>query len=113
MEITAAPKLARELTDPRRRLRAFGEAQAKKLKIRLDGLAAAKSLADFWPPKSGPERCHLLDKDLAGHFSMDLNQPYRLLFLATDVEPAEIRNDREIWERIQAIKIVGIENTHD
>ena len=60
--------------------RRYGSDMAKKLTLRLEVLRAAVSLADFWPPKSGPERCHELKGDREGVFSFDLKQPYRLLF---------------------------------
>src|SRR4051812_40053813 len=52
--------------------RKFGAAMAKKLKLRFDALRAAESLADFWPPKSGPERCHELLGESKGVFSIDV-----------------------------------------
>jgi proteic killer suppression protein len=56
----------------------YGRDMTKKIMMRLGELGAADSLADFWPPNSGPERCHELKGDLAGTFSMDLKQPYLL-----------------------------------
>ena len=41
---------------------------AKKLSLRLDALEAADTLGDFWPPYSGPERCHELKGDRAGSY---------------------------------------------
>ena len=55
--------------------RRYGSDMAKKLKVRLTALRAAESLADFWPPMSGPERCHELKADQSGKFSVDLKQP--------------------------------------
>jgi hypothetical protein len=46
----------------------------RKIMLRLSELRAAVSLADFWPPMSGPERCHELKGELAGTFSIDLKQ---------------------------------------
>ena len=63
--------------------RRYGADMAKKLSLRLIAFRAADSLADFWPPKSGPERCHELIGDSKGTFSVDLKQPYRLLFNRT------------------------------
>jgi proteic killer suppression protein len=58
----------------------YGQDMAKKLHLRRDALNAAESLADFWPPKKKPERVHELEGKLKGTFSIDLKQPYRLLF---------------------------------
>jgi plasmid maintenance system killer protein len=93
--------------------RRYGADMAKKLKLRLDALRAADSLADFWPPKSGPERCHELTGDRAGTFSVDLKQPYRLLFKAIEVTPPAGRSDeQQRWTSITAIDILAIEDTH-
>jgi proteic killer suppression protein len=90
--------------------RQYGANMAKKLALRLASLRAAESLADFWPPKSGPERCHELKGDRKGTFSVDLNQPYRLLFQATK-EP-NVADEQERWKSITSIDITAIEDTH-
>lgn len=93
--------------------RRYGLDMAKKLKNRLVTLRAATSLADFWPPKSGPERCHELEGDLAGTFSIDLNQPYRLLFIPIEEEAQPDRSDEQKrWASITAVEILKIEDTH-
>jgi plasmid maintenance system killer protein len=93
--------------------RRFGADMTKKLFLRLAALCAADSLAVFWPPKSGPERCHELIGDRAGIFSIDLKQPYRLLFKVHDeVPPPEGSDERERWKTTTAIEILAIEDTH-
>jgi proteic killer suppression protein len=92
----------------------FGAVMAKKILLRLDALRAAESLADFWPPKSGPERCHEFIGELAGTFSVDVKQPYRLLFKPIEEEPPKDRSDeKRRWESITSIDIYAIENTHE
>ena len=91
----------------------FGAPMSRKLTARLAVLQAAESLAAFWPPNSGPERCHELKGDLAGTFSIDLKQPYRLLFRPIEETPAKDRsNEQERWCSITAIEVLGIEDTH-
>ena len=93
--------------------RHFGAAMCKKLQLRLAALKAARSLADFWPPKSGPERCHELKGRAAGVFSMDVKQPYRLLFTSVEDEaPTDRSDERARWEAIQAVELLTIEDTH-
>jgi plasmid maintenance system killer protein len=93
--------------------RRFGADMAKKLRLRLDALRAAESLADFWPPKSGPERCHELKGGLSGTFSIDLKQPYRLLFTPLEPEAHDDSSDeRQRWKSITTIELIGIEDTH-
>src|SRR4051794_13321741 len=92
----------------------YGAVMAKKILLRLDALRAADSLADFWPPKSGPERCHELIRERAGTFTVDVKQPYRLLFNPIEVEPPKDRSDeRTRWESITSIDIYAIEDAHE
>ena len=91
----------------------FGADMTKKLRLRLGALRAADSLATFWPPNSGPERCHELKGDLEGTFSIDVKQPYRLLFKPIeDTPPQDRTNEQERWGSIAAVEVIGIENTH-
>jgi plasmid maintenance system killer protein len=114
MEIFASDsKLRSALEDKKVRQKVFGTDTAKKLAVRVTALEAADSLADFWPPNSGPERCHELLGKLAGTFSIDLNQPFRLLFRPVESNPPPDRSDEQArWESIKAIEIVAIEDTH-
>jgi len=71
-------------------------------------------LGDFWPPKSGPERCHELKGNRKGAFSVDLKQPYRLLFRPLEAEaPADRSNEQHRWQSITSIDIFAIEDTHE
>ena len=91
----------------------YGEDMAKKIKLRVAALRAADSLADFWPPNSGPERCHELKADRKGTFSLDLVQPFRLLFRPNDeVVKADEADEQKRWQRITSIDILVIEDTH-
>ena len=92
--------------------RQYGVDMAKKIALRLASLRAAESLADFWPPKSGPERCHELKGDRKGTFSVDLNQPYRLLFQSTSKPAADEAEEQQRWKSITSIDILAIEDTH-
>lgn len=93
--------------------RRYGTDMTKRLKNRLASLRAAASLAVFWPPKSGPERCHELQGDLAGTFSIDVKQPYRLLFVPIEEEaPPDRSDEQQRWASITAIELLRIEDTH-
>ena len=94
--------------------RQYGAYTAKRVTLRVAALRAADSLADFWPPKSGPERCHELRGDRAGTFSVDLKQPYRLLFEEYEATATPDRSDERLrWKSITAIHILGIEDIHE
>jgi plasmid maintenance system killer protein len=102
------------ITDEASCRRQYGADTARKVKLRVAALRAADSLADFWPPKSGPERCHELKGDRAGTFSVDLKQPYRLLFEPHEAAVTPDRSDERLrWKSITAIHIQGIEDTHE
>ncbi len=113
MEIRAKGRLKAVLENQTECLKQYGRDMTKKIVLRVAALRAAVSLADFWPPKSGPERCHELVGDRAGTFSMDVKQPYRLLFVPVEETAPEDRSDEKTrWASITKIEIVGIEDTH-
>ena len=106
-------KLKTACEDEKTCVRRFGSVMAKKIKLRLNSLSAAESLGDFWPPLSGPERCHELAGELKSKFSVDLKHPYRLIFepdSELDLPPPD--NAKLRWQSITIIEITGIEDTH-
>ena len=106
-------RLRKAIEDPSTCRRRYGPDMAKKLMLRLAALRSADSLADFWPPNSGPERCHELKGNLAGVFSVDLKQPYRLLFQPVTAPPStDDVDERQRWNSITSIHILKIEDTH-
>lgn len=106
-------KLKRTIEDDAERTKRFGAEMARKIQLRMGALVAAESLAVFWPPNSGPERCHELKGGLAGIFSMDLKHPYRLLFWPVEApNNAGAEDEKQRWQAIEAIEIKSIEDTH-
>ncbi len=105
-------KLRRAIQDDRLRQRLYGKEMAQKIRVRMESLDGAESLADFWPPTSGPERCHELIGDATGKFSIDLKHPYRLIFIPINA-PAlpEGSDEKQRWSSITEIEILGIEDT--
>ena len=68
---------------------------------------------DFWPPKSPPGRCHeLTGGKRAGQLSVDLDHPYRLIFLPDHEQVPRLEDGGLDWARVTAIKILGVEDTH-
>src|SRR5580658_6590003 len=101
MEIWATGKLKAALENETVCQKQYGRDMTKKIMMRVNEMRAAISLADFWPPMSGPERCHELKGDLAGTFSIDLQQPYRLLFVPIEENVPEDRSDKQTrWASI-------------
>lgn len=106
-------KLRKAIEDENTGRKLLGPEMAKKLVLRLAALKAATSLAIFWPPKSGPERCHELNGRLEGIFSVDLKHPYRLWFEPNEVHRSVRLDGRARWEQITVITLTSIEDTHE
>ena len=106
-------KLEKEFNEGKRLEKVHGALRAKKIRIRLSELRASSNLYDFWPPKSGPSRCHELTGNQKGTLSVDLDQPYRLLFIPNH-DPVPLKPDGGLdWKQVTAIIITGIEDTHE
>lgn len=105
-------RLRKQCNDETAMVRRHGTKRAGRLKRRLIQLRAAKSLGDLGPPYHGPARCHEMTGNYSGVFSVDLDHPYRLLF-RPDHNPIPTRKEGGIdWERVTAVEILGIEDTH-
>ena len=106
-------KLEKEFNLGKRLESVHGSNRAKKLRLRMAELRAASCLNDFWPPKSGNNRCHELVGDKKGQLSVDLDHPYRLIF-APNHDPIPKKSDGGLdWKLVTAITIMGIEDTHE
>lgn len=83
---------------------------ARKLQQRLMELGAADNLADI--SHLPPPRLHELSGNRAGQFSVDLEHPYRLLFIPSE-NPIPKTDDGGM-DRIQItmIEIIAIQDTH-
>ncbi len=83
---------------------------AQKLQQRMMELSAADSLADVSTLR--PTRCHPLKGNRSGQFSVDLDHPFRLIFIpATDVI-TEKNSAMLDLSQIDAIEIIDILDTH-
>ena len=103
-------KLAKECNSTKLLVKTQGEARAKLIRRRLDALRAAMVLGDL---RNTPGRLHELKGDRKGQFSLDLDGPYRLLFVANQT-PVPARPEGGIdWTRITAVTILGVEDTHE
>jgi proteic killer suppression protein len=106
-------KLQKQFNEGKLLEKVHGTQRATRIRIRLAALRAARCLYDFWPPKSDPGRCHELMGERKGQLSVDLDHPYRLLFVPNH-EPVPVKPDGGLhWEQVTAITIIGIENTHE
>ena len=83
---------------------------ARKLHQRLMELKAASCLADI--SKIPPPRCHPLSGDRDGQLSVDLEHPYRLLFVPANDLISVTQDGGMEWTRVTEIEIVEIGDTH-
>lgn len=88
----------------------LGRDRAQKLKQRLMELSAADVLSDI--SHLPPPRLHELRGREKGLFSVDLQHPYRLLFVPAD-EPLPAKEDGgvNLW-KVKSIEIIAIRDTH-
>lgn len=92
----------------------FGKEMAEKIERRVAQLKAATKLGDFWPPNSGPERCHELTGEKREVFSMDVKQPYRLLMKASPLKgKADYPDNQAWWNAIDSVELLKVEDTHE
>lgn len=114
MDIDYKPKrLQKLLVEQKQLVKEYGDRRAKLIAKRMKALRAAESLQDLAPPLSGPERCHeLTGGKLRGQISVDLDYPYRLLFIPNH-NPLPQRPEGGLsWSEVTAITIIGVKDTH-
>jgi len=103
------PKFRDECNNQRLLIKRQGTRRAKKINQRLDDLKAAENLSVM---KHLPGRCHELIGDRHGQLSLDLDHPWRLIFVPAD-DPPSLKGDGGIdWSNVRVVKILGIEDTH-
>ncbi len=100
-------KICSEHAESRRLL---GTKCGRKLQQRMMELKAARNLTDI--SRLPPARCHALTGDRAGQFSVDLEHPYRLLFVVADNPCPEQKSGGVDWDGVREIEIIEIADTH-
>jgi len=103
------PKFRDECNNQKLLIRRQGNVRAKKVRQRLDDLRAVDTLSVM---KFLPGRCHELSGDRRGQLSLDLEHPWRLIFVPAD-DPPSLKEDGGIdWQNVRVVEILGIEDTH-
>ena len=106
-------KLKKEFSEDKQLKKTHGELRAKKIMLRLAEFRAAICLNDLGPPYDGPGRCHELTGNRKRQLSVDLDHPYRLIFVPNH-DPVPKKGDGGLeWKQITSILILGIEDTHE
>jgi proteic killer suppression protein len=102
-------KLQKQCNQQAALVRAHGGRRAQLIRARLDALYEAACLEDL---RNVPGRLHELKGNRKGQLSLDLDHPYRLI-LVPDHSPVPSTEDGGMdWERVTAVKVLGIEDTH-
>lgn len=103
-------KLEKEFSNDKALIRKYGSEQAKKIQRRLFELQAAEHLGVLW---AVPQvRAHELTGNLAGHISLDIKHPYRLLIKPDYKHPPRNMDGGLDWSKITKVKILRVEDTH-
>ena len=103
-------KLKKVCDSQKEMLKAFGAPRSKKLQQRLAELSAADNLGQI--SKLPPPRCHELSQNRKGQLSVDLDHPYRLIFVPAN-DPVPKKEDGGLyWDGVTAIEIIEIVDTH-
>lgn len=96
--------------DERAGKKKLGAPGQKKLRGRLDDLAAASTLAEV---RNLPGRCHELKGDRAGHLALDLHGGCRLEICPAHA-PRPTKPDGGLdWTRVTRVCVVYVGDYHD
>lgn len=105
----ASSKLRRQLESEKEMKKAFGD-RANRLKMRMAVLEQAENLGEI--PTDPPDRCHQLDGDWAGCFSVVVNGNWRLVF-EPNQDPIPILDNGGIDRAaVVAIRILAVVDYH-
>lgn len=89
----------------------YGADGARKLRNCILSLEAAKSLAEYLPPKSGAYRCHQLTGDRANQFAMSFTGKNRLVFEPVFDGSEDLSNGID-WHLVKNIKLIELIDYH-
>jgi toxin HigB-1 len=102
-------KFEKECNERKLCIKRHGQKRADKIEQRLADLRAAATLEIM---RNLPGKCHELTSNLSGHFAVDLDQPYRLLFVPAH-DPVMRNSGGGIdWTKVTSIRIIRVENYH-
>ena len=104
-------KLKKELCEEKKLRRVYGPRRAELIKRRLAEIEAAPTLAVL-RTIPGP-RCHELKGGLKGHLSVDLDHPFRLIFVPDHNPIPQLVSGGMNWSQITAVMIHEVTNTHE
>lgn len=103
-------KLQKTCSESKEAIKRLGVRGGTKLQQRLMELNAARTLTDI--SHLPPPRCHELVGNRAKQLSVDLEHPYRLIFIVADEPYPEKENGELDWSQVTEIEIIDIVDTH-
>jgi plasmid maintenance system killer protein len=103
-------KLQKTCSSGKEMLKTYGAARTRKLQQRLMELRAADDLSQI--ARVPPPRCHELKNDRKGQLSVDLDHPYRLIFIPANDPIPRLDDDGLDWSKVTEVEIVEIADPH-
>lgn len=103
-------KLQKICNEEKVMVKKLGDQMSSKLKQRLFELVAADCLADI--SHLPPPRLHELSGNRKEQYSVDLNHPFRLLFIVANNPIPYNKTGGIDRERVSQIEIIEITDTH-
>lgn len=103
-------KLQKACNSKEESIKAWGPANAKKVRQRLSELQAANDLSEI--SHLPPPRLHELENNRKGQFAVDVQQPFRLIFEPAN-DPVPLNNSGGIiLHEVTAVLVIEVEDYH-
>jgi len=103
-------KLAKIFNSEKALVKAYGQANARKIMRRMTLLEAAETLADV--PATPPTRRHELKGKRKGQYAIDVQQPHRLIIEPVTSPDRRGKKASTNLGAVTAISIIAIEDYH-
>ena len=104
-------RLAKLCNKQKKRAKKFGHQRAKEIKIALDDLQGAPSLAEI--DELPQWRLHALSGDQAGGYSIDIDNQYRIWFRISGIERIRDGTGYVDFSQVTSIEIYFVGDPHD
>lgn len=112
MDVTfESGRLAKLCNKQKKRAKKFGHQRANEIKIALDDLHGAPSLAEI--DELPHRRLHPLSGDQAGGYSIDVDRQYRIWFRIPDIDRIRDKDGYVDFSEVTTIEIYFVGDPHD
>lgn len=102
-------KLKRQFSDHVALQRRWGDAGASKISLRLQQLAAARTLDDL---RQLPGRCHELTGARGGQLAVDVHRGFRLVFEPASDPPPSKEDGGLDWSAVDSLTVIEVVDYH-